>query len=235
MKINSTTTWLLSPWWLQWLVPMGSIWFWEPHLGDRFLTICSVWQVCSAEGVNLRTDLKYLYSSRAMYLLQSCITFCTVYNKGSCFLFLPDCLGSCFACAVGCCLGWEEPLDVFVGSVVVQGTAHHLGPGAGTKSPGLLSPQSPCPLPSSGFVAPGSGYCHGFHKATSHERIHLEWGWLLPSRCNLILLLPQGFSESSTPLETQAPAIRAKAGVDLSGTPLHKLLAVVPPLSLFLV
>lgn len=23
-----------------------------------------------------------------MYLLQSCITFCTVYNKGSCFLFL---------------------------------------------------------------------------------------------------------------------------------------------------
>lgn len=105
MKINSTTAWLLSPWWLQWLVPMGSIWFWEPHLGDRFLTVCSVWQVCSAEGVNLRTDLKYLYSSRAMYLLQSCITFCTVYNKGSCFLFLPDCLGSCFACALGCCLG----------------------------------------------------------------------------------------------------------------------------------
>lgn len=80
---------------------MGSIWFWEPHLGDRFLTICLVWQVCSAEGVNLRTDLKYLYSSRAMYLLQSCITFCTVYNKESCFLFLPDCLGSCFACAMG--------------------------------------------------------------------------------------------------------------------------------------
>lgn len=26
-----------------------------------------------------------------MYLLQSRITFCTVYNKESCFLFLPGC------------------------------------------------------------------------------------------------------------------------------------------------
>lgn len=162
-----------------------------PPLGDRFLTICSVWQVCSAEGVNLRTDLKYLYSSRAMYLLQSCITFCTVYNKGSCFLFLPDCLGSCFACAVDAARAGRSP-GCACGVCTGPGYSPALGvSGAGTKAAGLLSPQPPCPLPSSGFDAAGCGWCHGFHKATSHERIPLEWGWLLPSRCNLIFPLPR--------------------------------------------
>lgn len=51
-----------------------------------------------------------------MYLLQSCITFCTVYNKGSCFLFLP--VQGCFACPVDAV---GEPLDVLVGAEVVQG------------------------------------------------------------------------------------------------------------------
>lgn len=118
----------------------------NPTLGTGFLTICSVWQVCSAEGVNLRTDLKYLYSSRAMYLLQSCITFCTVYNKGSCFLFLPDCLGSCFACALGWCLGWEELLDVLVGSVMVQGTFGACSWDQVTRAASLPSPLAISPV-----------------------------------------------------------------------------------------
>lgn len=97
-----------------------------------------------------------------MYLLQSCITFCTVYNKGSCFLFLPGCLGPCFACAVGCCRGWEG----------ASGWACGGRSGPRVYSPSLRACLAMCPLQELG---PGGGPGHQGRAA-----LPLAPGLLLP-------------------------------------------------------
>lgn len=158
-----------------------------------------------------------------MYLLQSCITFCTVYNKGSCFLFLPGCLGPCFACSVGCCQGWEGASSWACGGrsgprvqPITQGMWGHVSfAGAGTRW-GSRSPGQGCPVPSPSAVAPRSGCGRGFHKATSSERIHLKWGQLLPSKVQFNIASVQKFLSCLCPLCSPLETSRAKAGGDFS-------------------